>query len=182
VGALEVTFVPAHHWSRRGLFDHCATLWGALSSPWRVACGCTSSGTAPTARSSPRSDPSVRDRRRDAAHRRVCAALVHADHAHGPGGGRACGLRRRGSGDGADALGHVLTLPRTSARTHQPHPGRLSCRGPGSQESVGSRGTGEPPALSTPACFLPDRTSAKRSFRRFVPILRLLLIVMPRIR
>lgn len=25
---LEVTFVPAHHWSRRGLFDHCATLWG----------------------------------------------------------------------------------------------------------------------------------------------------------
>jgi L-ascorbate metabolism protein UlaG (beta-lactamase superfamily) len=30
VGALEVTFVPAHHWSRRGLFDHCATLWGGL--------------------------------------------------------------------------------------------------------------------------------------------------------
>jgi L-ascorbate metabolism protein UlaG (beta-lactamase superfamily) len=28
VGALEVTFVPAHHWSRRGVFDHCATLWG----------------------------------------------------------------------------------------------------------------------------------------------------------
>ncbi len=28
VGALEVSFVPAHHWSRRGLFDHCATLWG----------------------------------------------------------------------------------------------------------------------------------------------------------
>jgi L-ascorbate metabolism protein UlaG (beta-lactamase superfamily) len=27
-GALAVTFVPAHHWSRRGLFDHCATLWG----------------------------------------------------------------------------------------------------------------------------------------------------------
>lgn len=26
--ALEVTFVPAHHWSRRGLFDHCASLWG----------------------------------------------------------------------------------------------------------------------------------------------------------
>jgi L-ascorbate metabolism protein UlaG (beta-lactamase superfamily) len=26
--ALDVTFVPAHHWSRRGLFDHCATLWG----------------------------------------------------------------------------------------------------------------------------------------------------------
>jgi L-ascorbate metabolism protein UlaG (beta-lactamase superfamily) len=28
VGAVEVTFVPVHHWSRRGLFDHCATLWG----------------------------------------------------------------------------------------------------------------------------------------------------------
>lgn len=27
-GELEVTFVPAHHWSRRGLFDHCASLWG----------------------------------------------------------------------------------------------------------------------------------------------------------
>jgi L-ascorbate metabolism protein UlaG (beta-lactamase superfamily) len=27
-GAVEVTFVPAHHWSRRGVFDHCATLWG----------------------------------------------------------------------------------------------------------------------------------------------------------
>jgi L-ascorbate metabolism protein UlaG (beta-lactamase superfamily) len=27
-GVLDVTFVPAHHWSRRGLFDHCATLWG----------------------------------------------------------------------------------------------------------------------------------------------------------
>lgn len=27
-GALEVAFVPAHHWSRRGIFDHCATLWG----------------------------------------------------------------------------------------------------------------------------------------------------------
>ena len=30
VGALEVTFVPAHHWSRRGLFDHCASLWGGF--------------------------------------------------------------------------------------------------------------------------------------------------------
>lgn len=28
LGALEVAFVPAHHWSRRGLLDHCATLWG----------------------------------------------------------------------------------------------------------------------------------------------------------
>jgi L-ascorbate metabolism protein UlaG (beta-lactamase superfamily) len=28
LGGLEVTFVPAHHWSRRGVFDHCATLWG----------------------------------------------------------------------------------------------------------------------------------------------------------
>ncbi|MGH3934926.1 MAG: MBL fold metallo-hydrolase [Pseudonocardiaceae bacterium] len=27
-GALEVTFVPARHWSRRAVFDHCATLWG----------------------------------------------------------------------------------------------------------------------------------------------------------
>jgi L-ascorbate metabolism protein UlaG (beta-lactamase superfamily) len=27
-GTLEVTFVPAHHWSRRGLFDRCASLWG----------------------------------------------------------------------------------------------------------------------------------------------------------
>ncbi len=34
-GTLEVTFVPAHHWSRRGLFDHCATLWGGwvLTAP-----------------------------------------------------------------------------------------------------------------------------------------------------
>jgi len=34
-GALEVTFVPAHHWSRRGIFDHCATLWGGwvLTAP-----------------------------------------------------------------------------------------------------------------------------------------------------
>jgi L-ascorbate metabolism protein UlaG (beta-lactamase superfamily) len=30
VGAVEVTFVPAHHWSRRCLFDHCATLWGGF--------------------------------------------------------------------------------------------------------------------------------------------------------
>jgi L-ascorbate metabolism protein UlaG (beta-lactamase superfamily) len=30
VDALEVTFVPAHHWSRRGLFDHCASLWGGF--------------------------------------------------------------------------------------------------------------------------------------------------------
>ncbi len=28
VGPLEVAFVPAHHWSRRGLFDACASLWG----------------------------------------------------------------------------------------------------------------------------------------------------------
>lgn len=28
LGPLEVTFVPSHHWSRRGLFDHCASLWG----------------------------------------------------------------------------------------------------------------------------------------------------------
>ncbi|HEU0089296.1 MAG TPA: MBL fold metallo-hydrolase [Pseudonocardiaceae bacterium] len=27
-GALQVTFVPAHHWSRRGLLDRCASLWG----------------------------------------------------------------------------------------------------------------------------------------------------------
>jgi L-ascorbate metabolism protein UlaG (beta-lactamase superfamily) len=35
LGALEVTFVPAHHWSRRGLFDHCASLWGGwvLTAP-----------------------------------------------------------------------------------------------------------------------------------------------------
>jgi L-ascorbate metabolism protein UlaG (beta-lactamase superfamily) len=34
-GAAEVTFVPAHHWSRRGFFDHCATLWGGwlLTTP-----------------------------------------------------------------------------------------------------------------------------------------------------
>ncbi len=34
-GALELTFVPAHHWSRRGLFDHCASLWGGwvLTTP-----------------------------------------------------------------------------------------------------------------------------------------------------
>lgn len=25
---LGVAFVPAHHWSRRSLFDHCASLWG----------------------------------------------------------------------------------------------------------------------------------------------------------
>ena len=28
VGVVDVMFVPAHHWSRRGLLDHCATLWG----------------------------------------------------------------------------------------------------------------------------------------------------------
>ncbi|HET9258299.1 MAG TPA: MBL fold metallo-hydrolase [Pseudonocardiaceae bacterium] len=28
LGALEVSFVPSHHWSGRGLFDHCASLWG----------------------------------------------------------------------------------------------------------------------------------------------------------
>ncbi len=35
ISALEVTFVPAHHWSRRGVFDHCATLWGGwvLTAP-----------------------------------------------------------------------------------------------------------------------------------------------------
>ncbi len=26
--SLELTFVPAHHWSRRGLFDMCRSLWG----------------------------------------------------------------------------------------------------------------------------------------------------------
>lgn len=31
MGELEVTFVPAHRWSRRGLFDHCATLWGGFA-------------------------------------------------------------------------------------------------------------------------------------------------------
>jgi L-ascorbate metabolism protein UlaG (beta-lactamase superfamily) len=35
VGALQVAFEPAHHWSRRGLFDHCASLWGGwvLTAP-----------------------------------------------------------------------------------------------------------------------------------------------------
>jgi L-ascorbate metabolism protein UlaG (beta-lactamase superfamily) len=28
VGPVEFTFVPAHHWSRRGLTDTCRTLWG----------------------------------------------------------------------------------------------------------------------------------------------------------
>jgi L-ascorbate metabolism protein UlaG (beta-lactamase superfamily) len=28
VGAVQFDFVPAHHWSRRGLFDSCRTLWG----------------------------------------------------------------------------------------------------------------------------------------------------------
>ena len=30
VGGLEVTFVPAHLWSRRGRFDHCPPLWGGF--------------------------------------------------------------------------------------------------------------------------------------------------------
>lgn len=28
LGELELDFVPAHHWSRRGLFDTCRSLWG----------------------------------------------------------------------------------------------------------------------------------------------------------
>ncbi len=34
-GVLQVAFVPAHHWSRRGPFDHCASLWGGwvLTAP-----------------------------------------------------------------------------------------------------------------------------------------------------
>lgn len=28
LGTVELTFVPAHHWSRRGLTDTCRTLWG----------------------------------------------------------------------------------------------------------------------------------------------------------
>jgi L-ascorbate metabolism protein UlaG (beta-lactamase superfamily) len=48
LGELEVTFVPAHHWSRRGLFDHCATLWGG----WVL--------TAPDRRLSQRSDCGLR--------------------------------------------------------------------------------------------------------------------------
>ncbi|MGH3915905.1 MAG: MBL fold metallo-hydrolase [Pseudonocardiaceae bacterium] len=28
LGTLDVSLVPAHHWSRRGVFDTCASLWG----------------------------------------------------------------------------------------------------------------------------------------------------------
>lgn len=28
IGAVQFDFVPAHHWSRRGLFDTCKSLWG----------------------------------------------------------------------------------------------------------------------------------------------------------
>lgn len=28
LGGVEISFVPAHHWSRRGLTDSCQTLWG----------------------------------------------------------------------------------------------------------------------------------------------------------
>jgi L-ascorbate metabolism protein UlaG (beta-lactamase superfamily) len=34
-GRTELTFVPAHHWSRRGLFDMCRSLWGG----WVIADG-----------------------------------------------------------------------------------------------------------------------------------------------
>jgi L-ascorbate metabolism protein UlaG (beta-lactamase superfamily) len=34
---LELTFVPAHHWSRRGLFDMCRSLWGG----WMITGGGT---------------------------------------------------------------------------------------------------------------------------------------------
>ncbi|MFZ0875533.1 MAG: hypothetical protein WAN20_13545 [Pseudonocardiaceae bacterium] len=44
VGGLEVTFVPAHLWSRRGLSTTARPCGAALSSPSRMACGCTTPG------------------------------------------------------------------------------------------------------------------------------------------
>jgi L-ascorbate metabolism protein UlaG (beta-lactamase superfamily) len=37
VGEVRVTFVPAHHWSRRGLFDANRTLWGGFVIQGRSA-------------------------------------------------------------------------------------------------------------------------------------------------
>lgn len=38
VGDVTVTFTPAHHWSRRGMYDTCKTLWGG----WVCSAGDTS--------------------------------------------------------------------------------------------------------------------------------------------
>jgi L-ascorbate metabolism protein UlaG (beta-lactamase superfamily) len=83
-----------------------------LSSPRRVGYGCTTPGTAPTARSLPSSNPATLGI--DAAMLpigRIRAALVHARHAHGPDGGRAGCSGRRYPDRGADALRHLPTLP-----------------------------------------------------------------------
>jgi L-ascorbate metabolism protein UlaG (beta-lactamase superfamily) len=182
VGALEVTFVPAHHWSRRGLFDHCASLWsgfvvtvaGGLRvyhagdsgyGPFFASIGSRCLGIDLTMLPIGAYVP------------RWFMRNMHMDPDEGVQAASDVGTR-------VMVPMHWGTFWLSLEPVLEPinHPGRLGRRGPGSQESVGSRGTGEPPALSTPACFY--WTVYQRSGRSdaFVPILQLLLIVTPRIR
>lgn len=152
VGPLEVTFVPAHHWSRRGLFDHCATLWGGfiLTVPGLRVYHAGDSAYGPFFASIGSRYPGIH-----AAMLPIGAyappwfmQTMHMDPEEAV---------QAASDVGAPIMvpmhwGHLPTLPRTSPRADRTHPGRLDRGRAGSREPMGPRGGGEPAALTDGLC------------------------------
>ena len=100
VAGLRVTYVPAQHFSARTPWDRNRSLWGGfvIEAPdGGTVYFAGDSGWCPHFDEIGRALPAHRPGAD--ADRRLCAALLHADPAHGPGGGGAwrigrCGARR----------------------------------------------------------------------------------------
>ena len=165
VGALEVTFVPAHHWSRRGLFDHCATLWGGFVvtvagglrvyhagdsayGPFFASIGSRCPGIdvamLPIGAYAPRWFMRTMHMDPEEAVRAVCdvgARVMVPMH-----------------------WGTFWPSREPALEPNEPAPPGLPRAG--IAEICGISRYGKAARSNTPACFLPDRTSAERSFRR----------------
>jgi N-acyl-phosphatidylethanolamine-hydrolysing phospholipase D len=117
LGALEVTLVPARHWSMRYPWDRNDALWGGFvlrsneGTAYHSGDTAFFDGFAEIGRRLGRIDWAM------LPHRRLRTALVHGAPAHGPGGSGRGRPLARGPPHGGHALGHLPPHRRAHRRT-----------------------------------------------------------------